>query len=149
MPGPAGFRVPVADRLARLITKTAAGCWEWAGARDEQGYGRFKLARDGGRPRWVRAHRWVYEQLVGQVPPGLQLDHLCRNRACVNPAHLEPVTNRINWLRGESPSAVSYRTDTCTAGHPFTPENTYIRPSRPNQRECRECKRARRGRRPR
>lgn len=72
------------------------GCWEWTGTKNQFGYGR--LCRDGRR---VVAHRWLYERLRGAVPAGLQMDHLCRNRSCVNPDHLEPVTQRENLRRGD------------------------------------------------
>lgn len=76
----------------------------------------------GGRRRAVLAHRLAYEILVGPVPAGLTLDHLCRNRACMNPAHLEPVTMRANVLRGEAPAARQARRTHCRHGHPLIPE---------------------------
>ena len=72
------------------------GCWEWLGCKDGDGYGMFRFE---GYMR--RAHRWGYELLVSKVPEGLVLDHLCRNPSCVNPDHLEPVTNQENLDRGE------------------------------------------------
>lgn len=89
------------------------GCWVWAGAKDQNGYGAFRAT---GR-RTVRAHRWSYAFLRGDIPNGLQLDHLCRVRACVNPWHLEPVSGRENVLRGEAPSAIAARANTCYRGH--------------------------------
>lgn len=109
------------------VRKTV-GCWEWLGAKDVHGYG--KVTRSGHQRG---AHRLAYELLVGSVPAGLQLDHLCRNRACVKaeadeygPAHLEAVTCRDNLLRGEGPGALAQRTNRCKRGHEYTPGNTYL-----------------------
>lgn len=96
-------------------------CHVWVGgARSTRGYGRILM---GGRV--VTAHRWNYEQKVGPVPDGLQLDHLCDNVSCVNEAHLEPTTGKINTLRGSGPTAVNAAKTHCKWGHEFTPENTY------------------------
>ena len=77
-------------------------CWEWLGAKLVKGYGHFFLGgtRQEGNRRWVLAHRFAYEELVGPIPDGLDLDHLCRNVGCCNPAHLEPVSRSVNLLRG-------------------------------------------------
>ena len=99
--------------------------------------------RIGGKPK--KAHRVLYEALVGPVPPGLECDHLCRNRACVNVfEHIEPVPKRINCLRGISPAAQHARKTHCSQGHEFTPENVYIH-RRPGStsRSCRACSRVR------
>lgn len=85
---------------------TSEECWEWGGYTDRDGYGRWG-------PQM--AHRRMYELLVGPVPRELQLDHLCRKRACVNPAHLEPVTPLVNSRR----SAIARLPETCAAGHPW------------------------------
>lgn len=84
------------------------------------------------------AHRLAYEWAVGPIPPGAQIDHLCREPRCINPDHLEAVTQRENIVRGESPSAVNARKTHCLHGHEFTPENTYRRPDDGN-RQCRAC----------
>jgi hypothetical protein len=89
------------------------------------------------RHRWItRAHRWSYEYFIANIPSGLDLDHLCRNRACVNPWHLEPVTNEVNVKRG----ADARRKDECHNGHPFSEANTYINTA--SRRVCRTCARA-------
>ena len=109
------------------------GCWLWAGAKS-RGYGQAIYS---GRVQYV--HRIVYEALKKPVDRGFELDHLCRNRACVNPLHLEPVSHQTNVVRGEAPMAVKLRHSRrthCKRGHEFTAENTY---QRPTGRECREC----------
>lgn len=120
-------------------------CWEWQAARSDAGYGKFGVILDGRRVT-VYAHRWAYEDLVGLIPAGLQIDHLCRNRGCVNPAHLEPVTPQINLLRGMAPVAIGIRVNHCKHGHEWTPENSYIRRDS-NTRQCRACHRIRQARR--
>jgi hypothetical protein len=122
---------------ARIVVEPAPGCWLWKGAVHYGGYGTY-TARHGDK-RY--AHRMVYELLVGPIPDGLDLDHLCRVRSCVNPDHLEPVTRRENLLRGETDAARRAAMTACERGHPFTPENTYVKPS--GARECRPCRRAR------
>lgn len=114
-------------------------CWLWTGSRTGFGYGNFYAVP--GSP--VPAHRMAYELMIGPIPPGLQLDHLCRVRACVNPDHLEPVTKDENNRRGFSPTAQNARKTHCSHGHEFTPENTYTPPKRPTHRYCRECSRIR------
>jgi hypothetical protein len=107
-------------------------CWPWLGGKDKDGYGKA-----GGR----LAHRIAYELECGLIPPGLQIDHLCRNRACQNPAHMETVTSRVNTLRGISPSACAARRTSCIHGHVFDATNTYTKSGK-RKRECRECNRA-------
>jgi hypothetical protein len=108
-------------------------CWIWLLARNKKGYG---VARVG--TRMISAHRAVFEELQGEVPSGLQLDHLCRTHECVNPEHLEPVTARENILRGVGLSAVNARKNHCIKGHEFTVENTYI--DTLGKRNCRRCR---------
>jgi hypothetical protein len=134
----------VRERFAAMYTVTPSGCWEWHRSLDGKGYGTFGIKIDGVW-RTVKAHRVSYEIHVGPIPEGLQLDHLCRNRACCNPSHLEPVTNRENGLRGESPCALNARVTHCPKGHEYTPENTLIKTTRCGTagRDCRECGRLR------
>jgi hypothetical protein len=117
------------------------GCWIWVAAMTS-GYGSIGIgSRTDGSRRRELAHRLSYKQLIGPVPEGLELDHLCRNRACVNPAHLEAVTHRENVLRGASLNAFNAKKTHCKHGHPFSPENTYVRKDT-GSRMCRECLRA-------
>jgi hypothetical protein len=119
----------------RFWSKVDAGdCWQWTDSLATNGYGAFRTPSGS-----VRAHRWAYEHLVGPIPDGLQLDHLCRNRGCVNPDHLEPVTLGENVRRGAAGAHLRARTH-CPQGHEYTPENTYVRAG--NRRRCRECDRA-------
>lgn len=105
---------PAAERFWSRVSVTES-CWIWGGALDRLGYARFN-AGDGTKPM---VHRWSYEQLVGQIHDGLELDHLCRVRNCVNPEHLEPVDHRTNSLRGRTVSAVNARKTHCKRGHPL------------------------------
>jgi hypothetical protein len=116
----------------RQVVEDPGGCWLWLGAKDPRGYGRFSFH---GR-KWL-AHRFAYEALVGWVPAGLELDHLCKNKSCVNPAHLEAVTSYENKRR----AGIVDKTH-CKHGHAFTPENTYVDAKR-RRRVCRSCGRRR------
>lgn len=124
--------------LARILPRCVevGECWVFLGGKDKKGYGR--VAHEG---RIQPAHRITYTLLVGPVSEGLTLDHLCRVRACCNPACLEPVTNRENVLRGTGPTAVNAKKTHCIHGHEFTPENTHHYASMPG-RGCKECRRA-------
>ena len=113
-------------------------CWLWLGPRNGKWqYGNFHDSRLT-PPRW-RAHRFAYELLVGPIPEGLTLDHLCFNTLCVNPKHLEPVTMRENLMRGNGFSAKAARATHCPQGHPYDEANTRITPQ--GWRACRECAR--------
>jgi hypothetical protein len=131
--------VPAVDRFAEKIALTDSGCLEWLGGTNDVGYGQFYvgMAANPANGRGY-AHRWSYEYHVGPIPDGLHLDHLCRNRRCVNPAHLEPVTIAENLLRGVGPSAVNARKTHCPEGHPLSGDNLYVHPTK-NMRRCREC----------
>lgn len=132
-------KAPLETRLADKIL-VGDGCWEWQAAIDRDGYGILTHPPEGVRS--TKAHRIVYEWLVGPIPDGLVLDHLCRNRCCVRPDHLEPVTSGANVLRGESLQAANKAKDVCKRGHPFDEANTrhYInsRTGTP-ARGCRAC----------
>lgn len=104
------------------------------GSRTPNGYGQF--AARGRKPE--PAHRMAWDLLVGEIPSGLELDHLCRVTYCVNPDHLEPVTHRENMLRSHTLIAERARQTECKYGHPFTPENTYRDPK--GRRDCRTCR---------
>lgn len=127
----------MAYNLSAVITKIrkyihqTGDCWVWTGAKSSNGYGNY----------WNRgAHRVVYELLVGEIPKGKQLDHLCRNRSCVNPEHLEPVTQKENLLRGIGQCAINAKKTECKRGHIFSSENTYVWRGK---RICRECSKIR------
>lgn len=122
------------DRIAaRIKVNPVTGCWECQG-KLSSGY-----ARMGWAGRIQVAHRVVYTLLVGPIPDGLTLDHLCRVRHCVNPAHLEPVTRGTNVLRGIGPAALNAVKTHCPAGHEYNEVNTYI--DSLGQRTCRSCHR--------
>ena len=133
-------RMDTVERFLSLVEKSD-GCWNWIGYKNDKGYGQIQLGK---RPqkRTIYAHRYSYELVRGPILSGLQIDHLCRNRACVNPDHLEPVTNRENYLRGMAPSAVIHRSGTCSHGHEQTAENIYIRPDT-GKPSCLACRRVR------
>lgn len=114
------------------------GCWNWTAALSVGGYGRFNVETVFGRQRLVQAHRFSYELLIGPIPKGLQIDHLCRNRKCVNPTHLEPVTIRENILRGEGFSATNAVATHCLRGHVLAGENMR-RVNGDGSRRCRQC----------
>lgn len=118
-----------------LSTKT---CWIWEGSKHTDGYGLFTV--NGKR---LRAHRYSYEYFKGNIPEKLVIDHLCRNRACVNPIHLELVSIRENIMRGEGLSAQNARKTRCKRGHDFNEENTILVYKKTHrERWCRVCQKA-------
>lgn len=113
------------------------GCWQWQGAKNSHGYGEITINKAG-----LASHRVSYEYLVGEISDGMTIDHLCRNRACVNPEHMEAVSIRENILRGVSPSAINARKTHCLKGHKLEGDNLYLRKTK-FERRCRECYRQR------
>jgi len=125
-------REPI-DQKYRIDPDT--GCWEWLRAK-VRGYG---VVNDPAFGKNKPAHRYLYRLHRGDIPDGLVIDHLCRNHGCVNPWHLEPVTDGENVLRGIGPSATNARKTHCRQGHEFTPENTRVTGKK---RSCRLCHRS-------
>lgn len=123
------------DRFMDKFICLPLGCWLWI-ASVSSGYGYFQYAG-----KREPAHRVSYKLFRGSIPKGLQIDHLCRVRRCVNPEHLEAVTVRENVLRGNGPTARHARKTHCPRGHEFTPENTYIWSIHKN-RACKTCVRS-------
>lgn len=127
-------QLAVLDRiLARCMESASGGCWEWQGALTTGGYGHLRVA---GKSR--AAHRLTYEVMRSEIPTGLQLDHLCRVRHCVNPWHLEPVTQAVNMGRGNAGAYLAARTH-CPQGHEYAGDNLYVNPA--GRRICRTCQR--------
>lgn len=113
---------------AKVDRRTPDECWEWTAYRKPSGYGQFSCG-----PKRYAAHRFAYVLTFGEPPEGLDLDHLCRNRACCNPFHLEPVTRRVNLRRGVGHGSETH----CPSGHRYSPDNTYV--ERDGSRKCRTC----------
>jgi hypothetical protein len=120
-------------RFEEKFERQPDGCWVWTAAKHRGGYGAFWAGKR------VLAHRFAYEVMVAPIPRGLQLDHLCRNRACVNPAHLEPVTQCENEARGVKGALTTH----CPKGHPYSGDNLILE-KKHGWRKCRECHRERR-----
>jgi hypothetical protein len=140
---PPQARDPVERFREKVGPPTEEGCWPWAGFLHPSGYGMFYRGRVEGRARGCRAHRFAYETFVGPIPEGLTIDHLCRNRWCVNPEHLEPVTNGENVLRGVGPPAENARKTHCDNGHLYDEKNTKYELYRGKTiRRCRKCRAA-------
>lgn len=125
MPRPAA---PLEDRISANVVSTPFGCWQWSARRDRDGYGVIKVS---GAPK--AAHRVAYATFTGALDPAMQLDHLCHNRACVNPDHLEPVTTQVNTARGVKPNRGA-----CPNGHPRSSDNVYTTPQ--GHKTCRPCR---------
>lgn len=119
-------------------------CWIWSGAISDNGYGNFGISTIEGFKKTLLAHRYIYIELVGDIPRGFDIDHLCRNRKCVNPLHLEAVSRSENINRGLSPEIARNRQLSkthCPNGHEYAGENLRIKKSRGRSlsRVCRTC----------
>lgn len=138
--------IPATSRFWAKVEKNGAvstarpglgPCWVWVAGRTAQGYGLFHPSKT----QSVLAHRWAYQQAGNEIPEGMVLDHLCRNRRCVNPLHLEPVTDQENLRRGAGYGLRNGMRRSCVNGHSYTPENSYYSPA--GELRCRQCARDR------
>lgn len=125
-----GKHGPATERFWSKVFKTPT-CWEWTASKIPSGYGRFNASGHA----WEYAHRFSYQLIYGDIPDGLEIDHLCRNRGYVNPSHLEPVTHAVNCQRGNIGRIQRLKTH-CPRGHPYDSENTRLYR---NGRYCRAC----------
>ena len=128
----------------KYIPVTESGCWLWTGATNSKGYG-YIFVSNAHPARIIMAHRHSYERSIGPIPKGLQLDHLCRVRCCVNPHHLEPVDTRTNLMRGVGIAKMNALKTHCIHGHEFTETNTELTKTgeRIRRRRCITCRRKR------
>jgi hypothetical protein len=120
-------------RVTNRVTRDGSGCWVVSGSVASNGYPHVGFD-------WEKqsTHRVMFEEWYGPIPDGLEIDHICRNKRCCNPEHLEPVPPAENFLRGEHPTAVAVRTGRCYRGHELTEENTVW--YRNGKRTCRQCR---------
>jgi hypothetical protein len=128
--------VEIKEKFESKYTIALDGCWLWLAGPHSNGYGQFHVRVGKRSYKNVLAHRFSYELAQGLIPRGLELDHLCRQRACVNPHHLEPVTTKENLLRGEGACAKNARKTYCVNGHEFTEANTRYNKK---GRACKTC----------
>jgi hypothetical protein len=127
------------QKVRPYVLVDEAGCWLWQRYRHADGYGQVTVPGAGHR----QVHRVVYEHLVGPIPAGLHIDHLCRVRACCRPDHLEPVTNQVNLLRGATVNAEYASRTHCPEGHELAPGNLVPSQLRRRRRKCATCQKQR------
>ena len=142
------IKKPIIERLLSHISpEPNSGCWLWIASLDTKGYGQINIGT-GGKPKMARSHREMYLSMIGPIPEGLELDHLCRVRCCVNPAHLEPVTHEENYRRGLggrnggiAMGKIKRARTHCPRGHSFADGNEMFQNGRGKRwRYCRSCK---------
>lgn len=122
-----------------VSANSAEGCWNWNGPKTFYGYGRLMESIGNGKTKQLMAHRFAYEQIVGKIQDVMTIDHVCRNKLCVNPAHMEVVTRGENSIRSHSRNMVAMRENCCTNGHKIENENV-IKEIRGNGKERLRCK---------
>lgn len=118
--------------MDRVDRRHPEGCWQWIGKSHYSGYGNVYI-----QGRIYTTHRVMFELYYGPIPDGLDLDHICRNRICCNPEHLEPVSRRVNSLRGVGATAAHAKANHCPHGHPYEGNNLVILSH--GGRDCRQC----------
>lgn len=131
---PSPHRSMTPEQWYWYAVRPSDGCWEWTGRHDVLGYSLIYI-----EGKYRKAHRFSYELHIGQIPADLHLDHLCRNRGCVNPQHLEPVTLVENIMRGNGAAAQAARRTHCPQGHPYFGDNLVLTDK--GYRVCRTCRR--------
>jgi hypothetical protein len=130
-------------RFLEKVDKVPGGCWNWKGAKsaERDGVTYYGYFAAGGAKSQMRVHRWSYQYYVGQIPEGFTIDHLCRNTLCVNPQHLEPVTQRENLRRSDVVTGKRSGATHCPRGHEYSTKNTaaYTNKRGYSRRKCRTC----------
>lgn len=127
--------IPAEHRFMEKFVLGPGGCWLWTANTPRKGYGLFQVSAGTS----IGAHRFAYQTLVGPIPEGMHLDHLCRNPSCVNPYHLDPVPPQINGHRSDSWAGINHRKTHCPEDHPYAGDNLLINAK--GARVCRTCKR--------
>lgn len=126
--------VPLRSHIENKVNIDINNCWNWTGKISKNGYAHLMSLG-----KTYLAHRISYELFKGSIDKGLVIDHLCRNRKCINPDHLEAVSMRENIIRGESSASMNFKKTHCIRGHEFSKENTYYRKDRTGSRTCKKC----------